>query len=318
MRDEEIARECVLVAKTALNSAAVARREGYAALLRSAHQKRFKSAANRTRRVDLLVQEVIDAQLKVLFPSLLILGEEVKEYPETLLDVGKEIVCIVDPVDGTDLLARGFSNWCCSLLVFSPKQRRIRAAVVAHSDGNIYWATDEGAFRGRYEGGHPEEHRLVVRRAPSFSLRKASVCFYGQKPTRLINTSFSFQLDKLRQSPEDSLPQFRIYNFAGNPMMVRIPDGAVDIVFELTGQEVHDVLPGAYIATQAGAVICDPDGQDIDLIHSAFHPQQKIKYVLAATKGLQREFLQLVGRQENVLNTQPTRRRSLTKPETAS
>jgi len=79
---------------------------------------------------------------------------------------------------------------------------------------------------------------------------------------------------------------FRIYNFGGNPMMVKIPDRSVDVVFDVFGQEPHDVVPGAYIATQAGAVLTDLDGKTIDLGEVLLKPREKIRYVLAATDSL--------------------------------
>ena len=294
MTDEDLAGTCLRIASTALEFAAMARQPDKAHLLRPARQKKHKSIANKTRRVDLAIQAVIDAQLKAAFPSVLILGEEVKRYPKNLAAVAKDLVAIVDPVDGTDLLARGFSNWCCSLVMFSPKERRIRAAVVAHSDGDLYWATEDGAFKSRRDGTGFVRSKLAVQRPHGFSLAQASVCFYGQKPERIVSTANALRFEAMQQPSDPNSAKFRIYNLGGNPMMVKIPDGDVDIVFELKGQEVHDVLPGAFIALHAGAVIRGVDKSEIELNRAALFPRERMRYVLAATSRLQEEFSSLI------------------------
>ncbi|TDA25606.1 MAG: hypothetical protein DSO00_08510, partial [Archaeoglobi archaeon] len=52
---------------------------------------------------------------------------------------------------------------------------------------------------------------------------------------------------------------FRIYNLAGNPVMVKLVDHrikdarGIDAVIEIKGQKPHDMAPGAYIALKGGA-----------------------------------------------------------------
>jgi fructose-1,6-bisphosphatase/inositol monophosphatase family enzyme len=92
----------------------------------------------------------------------------------------------------------------------------------------------------------------------------------------------------------------RLYNFAGNPMIVKLANrargadnsvltGDVDAVFELAGQRVHDMAPGAYIAMKAGAYLCDLDGKEVTIQALAARmedPNQRVSYVVAATKEL--------------------------------
>jgi hypothetical protein len=60
---------------------------------------------------------------------------------------------------------------------------------------------------------------------------------------------------------EDEDPAFRIYNLAGIPMLVKLTDHQVknakniDVVFDIHGQNPHDVVPGAYLAKKAGATV---------------------------------------------------------------
>jgi fructose-1,6-bisphosphatase/inositol monophosphatase family enzyme len=77
-------------------------------------------------------------------------------------------------------------------------------------------------------------------------------------------------------------------------MMAKIPDGAVDLVFEVSGQEVHDIIPGAFIAVKAGARLVGLDGQPIDLAKSLLSPRKKLTYILASSQALIDEMLPLL------------------------
>jgi fructose-1,6-bisphosphatase/inositol monophosphatase family enzyme len=86
----------------------------------------------------------------------------------------------------------------------------------------------------------------------------------------------------------------RIYNFAGNPMMVKVADGSMSAVFELLGQSPHDVVPGAFIAKCAGAKLTDLRGRDIDLdaaLCKPAAPDAKLRYVLSCTSELGAELV---------------------------
>ena len=82
-------------------------------------------------------------------------------------------------------------------------------------------------------------------------------------------------------------------------MMVRMTESlgnpaAVDAVFELKGQKVYDVVPGAFIAKQAGATIVDLSGKSIDLHEALRHHKSLMTYVLAATKDLADELVSVL------------------------
>jgi fructose-1,6-bisphosphatase/inositol monophosphatase family enzyme len=90
-------------------------------------------------------------------------------------------------------------------------------------------------------------------------------------------------------------PKFRIYNLAGNPMMMRLVDGKIDAIIELSGQRCHDVIPGFAIALKAGAYLIDLDTsrklsiKDLPAILS--RPSNKFKYILACNEPLADEIL---------------------------
>jgi fructose-1,6-bisphosphatase/inositol monophosphatase family enzyme len=180
---------------------------------------------------------------------------------------GEQRVCVlVDMVDGTDLLQRGFSNWCSAVVVFRPNNHRIEGSFVALADGTFYYATDtDGAF---FAGKDGKQIKLNVS-GKLKRLKEATICMNNQKSARLLkfmklysrNTRFKKWLDdnaagaKSYASSVNEPPQgFRFYNLAGNPMLARVARGDVDAVIELVGQKPHDLIPGAFIAMKAGAV----------------------------------------------------------------
>jgi fructose-1,6-bisphosphatase/inositol monophosphatase family enzyme len=261
----------------------------------SIEQKDYKDPNNVTRALDGLAHNYAVLELRQQFHSqIYIYGEEASRTPESFQPTNK-IVALVDAIDGTDLVARGFSNWCSAFAFFNPKEKRILATVVGHSSGEIYYASSNGAFKRNLDGTIRK-----LKRSPDEMLEvaEASICFYGQKPHNLLtvvkdepSAAFLEKLATFRyrmREQKEKLP-FRLYNFGGNPMMVKIPERAVDAVFELSGQKAHDVIPGAYIATQAGAILIDLQGKEIDLAQALLTPNKKLKYILAATTALSQE-----------------------------
>lgn len=81
-------------------------------------------------------------------------------------------------------------------------------------------------------------------------------------------------------------------------MMLKLAESKLDAVFDVAGQYCHDVVPGAFIALKAGAVLKDLNGQRITEeelgIRISSNPGAKLKYVLACTESLCDELLQLL------------------------
>lgn len=266
----------------------------------------FKDANNQTREIDKQAQGFASILLLGFYGNAIeILGEEAGDYPDSL-EGHPKVIAIIDPIDGTDLFARGFSNWCCSMVFFDPRSKSILAAVVGHSSGEIYYASDEGAFKQTLSG---EEERLQVNPNAKLALANASLCFYGQKPKNFLTLAdnqtflgllktFERRMKGKGNKVKGEKLGFRLYNFAGNPMMAKIPDGTVDAVIELSGQFVHDVVPGAYIATRAGAVFVGLDGAPINLENSLLNPNRKLTYILAGSKFLAKEIMKAINSNE--------------------
>jgi fructose-1,6-bisphosphatase/inositol monophosphatase family enzyme len=276
---------------------------------------KHKDRNNLTREIDKLAQRDAENQIKRLEAlrrlKILILGEEKKRYPVSL-ERCKRIVAFVDPVDGTDLVARGFGNWCLALLFFYPPQRRILASVIGHSSGEVYWATEKEVKReteriNMYPDGGTirKDHQNLNRNVgEDIHLQDAGVCFYGQKPKSFLAFAespglmealrdFRSRMQRKGSRPGERI-DMRLYNFGGNPMMAKLANGDIDAVLGLHPQEVHDVLPGAYVATRAGAIFTTLRNTKIDLERQLLKPREKLTYILSASRSLHFDLHQLV------------------------
>jgi fructose-1,6-bisphosphatase/inositol monophosphatase family enzyme len=224
------------------------------------------------------------------------IGEESLNNEQLNLTNQDKLVVLMDMVDGTDLLERGLSNWCSAMIFYYPPQRRIVASFVALPDECVYYATekhDEPVYKIPFHGRKPVK---VTGPSKVRNLKSASVAFYGQKIKNYLSVAthknFCSHLEDIQQ--KTSRLKTRIYNFAGNPFMIRLIDGhtRIDAVFDIQGQAPHDVVPGAFIAKKAGAIFRDIDGNEIDLGNSLLRPadpKSRIRYIVASTEKLYSE-----------------------------
>jgi len=256
-----------------------------------------------------LMEERMEKWQKGHFKKLTYFGEESLGEDPFLADC--QTVCVLaDAIDGTDLLERGLYNWCSAFIFFYPARphgQKILAAFVGLPTGEVYHARcdKEGAFVSR------GSEKAVPVSGPSEvkAVHQASICFYGQKVKNMRATFESGFLGGLEQAilgKSDDETTLRLYDLAGIPMMMKLIDHKVktacgiDVVFDIAGQKPHDVVPGAFIAKKAGAVLKNLKGDDIsdnDLETLLLKPsaaENELKYVLAATHELGNSVINLL------------------------
>jgi fructose-1,6-bisphosphatase/inositol monophosphatase family enzyme len=287
-------------------------------------QPTFKDINNITRKIDDQIQDLYHTFFRREFgKGIIFAGEEVKNRG-TGADWNKKdkFIASIDAVDGTDLVFRGFYNWCTAMFFFLPGEyvfgsvvgtpsskigRTLAGGMKEIPSGTIYYANEEAAYKS--EPNLDGEFSIITLTIPEENqnkrLKDASLCFYGQKAGNFLSLAQKENfLKKLEQFAEEaqekkqSIP-FRLYNFGGNPMIVKLAEGYVDCVIELNGQKSYDVLPGAFIAQKAGAFWGDLRGNLIDstyLKKNGFlsDPEKKLSYIIANSKQLYEELLDLV------------------------
>ena len=202
----------------------------------------------------------------------------------------------------------GLPLWCSALVVFDPKKAKICCSVVGLATGEIYTASEDSPPMVHRKPNGPEGYLAEQVHGPSSTqrLRDARVACYGQKAKNFLSLTqskgFSRTLSELASDPHAS---FRIYNFGGNPAMIRLSDRpkdasgkiftrGIDAVFDIAGQRMHDVVPGVFIAKRAGAFLFDLNGAEIgyeQLGQMLMNPTERLKYVLACSKSLGQELV---------------------------
>lgn len=240
--------------------------------------------------------------------DVIVIGEESLEI--NIKPREGEILALVDMVDGTDLWEMDLPIWCSAAVLFEPdpEEPRIIGSIVCLANGDMYYAVDGGMAHVVYRrADRKETEAKCLGHSRMRELSKARVGFYGQKPKKFFSIAENTLLyEQLKSFPDGT--DFRIYNFGGNPAMVKLIDrlrtdegeifgGGFDAVIELVGQQLHDMVPGAFIALQGGAYLCELDGTMIspqELSRRLMRPRDRICYVLAATKELAEEICVLV------------------------
>lgn len=273
---------------------------------------------NITREIDEIAERSAHEKLMEAFlntphqRSLEVWGEErlgKKQNQAVSFAASEKTIALLDMVDGTDLVNRGLGNWCSAMVFFFPPTREILAAIVGNSNREYFVArgdkeppfklvlkTDAQKLKAISLENSVE---LKIKRVPA-SLKECAVCFYGQKANHLLSIAgakFPQYKDTIGTSPfidylgrtHVSSPPFRIYTLAGNPMLAKVADGKIHAVFELLGQKAHDVVPGAFIAKCAGAIVKDLDGNDLDLAGALLNPNKPLRYIVAANEAIYNE-----------------------------
>lgn len=258
-------------------------------------------------KIDEFAQTAAEAALKVRLPDAV----EIRGEESSLEDLTYrlEVAALLDMVDGTDLLERGLWNWCSAMVLFNRQQ--VWASLIGMPNREIYYErfSEAGAFvrEPRKAESAPQIQTVTVKEKPDIRLQDASIAFYGQKPKSLLTTvrhgGLAKALDQIAQEAQakrdqPDAPKFRIYNLAGNPMMMQLIEGKIDAVIELSGQRCHDVIPGFAIALKAGAKLFDWETRNEittkDLPNMLASPKNKFKYVMACNEQLAVEIVDVL------------------------
>jgi len=266
-----------------------------------------------TTRVDLMAQREASAFLRRAGLDLRIEGEETPSDRKVDLRRETRAVVMMDMIDGTDLLTREMGNWCSAMVVFHPPNAEILGSWVGLPLGDQFKLY--GAARS-YEGARLLTYdilptktglRYVLREQPARSwvrlrpqsyrpapgrpLDGTSVCFYGQKRSRLLH--LRDETDFPWHPSLEASGKLRVYTLAGNPMLAKLAEGRVSAVFEAKGQRPYDCIPGLYLADKAGAAVTGLDGMPLDL-GRVLRDGGEVTYLAACDRRLLRDLGRLI------------------------
>ena len=209
----------------------------------SVHEK--TSQRDLVTKYDLLVQEYLQRELSAILPEAGFLGEEGEQRE----DVSKrEWVFIVDPIDGTTNFIQGFHNSCVSIGLVHQGQVS-RGVVYNPYDGELY-AAEIG--KGATLNGvpircrdNPLDHSLLI---------FGTALYYRElvpETLRLFNAAFPLVQD-----------------------IRRFGSAALDLCYLAAGKAgafyecrlcPWDYAAGSLIAREAGCIVTQLDGSELDL-----------------------------------------------------
>ena len=107
--------------------------------------------------VDVDVENLIVGEIKKSFPQDHILAEE--KHADAVIPKGR--IWIIDPICGTNNLARGIKNFCTNIAL-ADNNRLIASCVIDHSQNDYFWSIGEGKVYINNTLLKPKEKRLDV------------------------------------------------------------------------------------------------------------------------------------------------------------
>jgi fructose-1,6-bisphosphatase/inositol monophosphatase family enzyme len=223
----------------------------------------FKSWDPEVFKVDKDTEDQYTRRLEELDRPVLLLSEEVGTVPLNSEARGQELVVVCDPFDGSYLFKRGIPDfWYSSLALFDESGDPLSCGVGDAVHRNIAFANESGAFIAHL-GEDGLEHRFqltpayrdLMGRGDVTDLGKASIESYAMKPAKYLLPL----MDEYREL----MAPFKFFLPNGGPYgFVDVAEGKIDCYFARRQPHV-DVFSGIFVAQQAGVVVTDFEGNDV-------------------------------------------------------
>lgn len=237
-----------------------------------------------------------NAKFKVYFS-----GEEYKKLPKGWENC--DALGLIDPIDGTDLFAKDLSGWCCAVVIY--KGTEILGSFVGMPNRAVYFSTCNIEGARKIIPGH-KTIPVKCGRQDRVNLSDTTLAFYGQKVKSFLSITRHNKLlarlkviekEQAKKKAKTEPANFRLLNIAGNPMFVKMVDNhcTVGAVIELLGQQPHDVIPGAFIAQKAGAILTDLNGNKINFADYLKDGEAgRLTYIISNSKNTWRELVEIL------------------------
>jgi myo-inositol-1(or 4)-monophosphatase len=184
-----------------------------------------KGASSPVSEADIAVNDLLEQRLRAATPDYGWLSEESADDSSRL---GKHLLWIVDPIDGTRGYLAGKEDWCVSVALVE-NESPLLAAVFAP-------ATDEFFFAARGEGASCNGMKLHATSGTGLDFSRVA----GPKPL----------VERLKQSAEDIVLHPRIGSLALR--LCRVADGRLDAAFAGGQSRDWDLAAADLIVHEAG------------------------------------------------------------------
>ena len=226
-----------------------------------------EGSANFVTVYDVKIQELIISEIKKLVPDALFIAEEKENDASVLMG---EHCFIIDPIDGTTNFIHDYRHSCISLAMFSRGEAVFGAVYNPYQ--NEFFRAEKG------NGAFLNDTPMKVSNRPM----SEAVVAYGTSP---------YYKDALGEKTF-ALTKELFYRCAD---VRRCGSAALDLAYTAAGRNElffefllspWDIAAGYLLITEAGGVITDMQGNDIDF--------SKPCPVIASSKELYSEFLDIV------------------------
>jgi fructose-1,6-bisphosphatase/inositol monophosphatase family enzyme len=222
-----------------------------------------------THSFDSMAENRIISVLERIGLNLTIISEE---SPKITVGSGEDFVAIVDPVDGSDMVARGYPLASTALsLVDSTDNKPVLSRIYEIFTG-VHYSASYGVARRNGNAVKPSDVK---------DLHKAFIVAYAA-PYELRKVGLS------RHLLESDAALF--LNYGGPLDIAKVGTGQCDGVVEsVEGFAPRDLVAGWHIATCAGAVSCKMDGSPLQV---DVGEDSRTKFLVAANNELLEQMLQ--------------------------
>lgn len=192
-------------------------------------------------------------------------------------DGESEVLAIVDPLDGSSNFARGIPFYCTSVAIArGTSTDDVTVGVVRDLvSGDVYSSVRGG-------GARKNGKRIHTSRTGDVSKAVVGVDFGGggEETAR-------------RLAPLVGGARRQVHFGADALELCFVAEGRTDALVDLRGRiRVTDLAAALLIAQEAGGVVTQEDGREVDL---AFDLGRRLNFVASANQGLHRQILQLIG-----------------------
>lgn len=305
--DADILRYCQQTVCKAMNEIRGSMRGSNRLLLASTLKNSKKDRTNQTKGVDASAEELIIIALTKKFQKLpgmlpfMVFSEElgIAVVPEKSREKDARYVIFIDPIDGTEFIESLQGGWSL-MAVYDRKRNEVVCSVAGDIFLNrLYWAsrhddaealdfTTHSMFR--LDGGPNTRHTVA-----------------GSRINMLTSKVDRFRSVVGQQRLLDTLSRNdgRINLAGGSNMVIQVAAGYADAAVEFyKGFATYDILPGLFIAKQAGMTILDLSGKkldcrlDIEAVFSSYLKDPlkpyRTKFVVAKSEKLALEIISLL------------------------
>lgn len=120
---------------------------------------KYKKEADFSTNIDIEIEKIITEEIKSFFSTDSILAEE--GYSETEISDGR--VWIIDPICGTNNLARGIKSFCTNIALAKNKEL-IASLVIDYSTNSYYWSVGDGKvfIEDKLLKTSPQRHDVMI------------------------------------------------------------------------------------------------------------------------------------------------------------